>query len=351
MEQRAASTLVAGPAWVGDMVMAQSLFLLLKERNPEEIIDVLAPTWSLPLLQRMPEVRCGIEVPVAHGEFGLWRRLRLGRSLRAQHYDRAIVLPRSLKSALVPFFAKARRRVGYRGEMRFGLLNDMRPLDKSALTMTVQRYLALGMGADEQLPPQNIPIPRLRIDADNQTSLLRRLGLSLERPVVALLPGAEYGPAKQWPAERYGELARGLSQRGYQVWLIGSAKDARIGATILDGNDGNAVNLCGKTALVDAVDLIALCAAVVSNDSGLMHVAAAVDVPLVAVYGSSSPAYTPPLSRNVEILYRGLECSPCFKRTCPMGHTHCLTKIDAGDALAAVGRLLHDANLEEREEK
>ncbi len=330
--------LIAGPAWVGDMVMAQSLFVTLRQRDPDAEIDVLAPAWSVPLLERMPEVREAITVPVGHGEFGLAARWRIGRALHARHYDHAIVLPRSFKSALIPFFSGARVRTGYRGEMRYGLLNDIRPLDKSVLTQTVQRFVALGQPAGAPLPPP-IPEPKLKVDPANQQRLLQALELDLERPVIGFMPGAEYGPAKQWPLTHYAELAAALVGEGYQIWLLGSAKDREVAARIA-GNLEQVHNLCGRTDLVDAVDLIGLCRVAVSNDSGLMHVAAAVGTPLVALYGSSTPDYTPPLTRHAEVLYLGLDCSPCFKRDCPLGTTACLEQITAADALVAVKKIV-----------
>jgi len=327
--------------------MAQSLFISIKQREPGAQIDVLAPAWSVPLLARMPEVSEAITVPIGHGEFGLAARRRIGRELRARRYDRAIVLPRSFKAALIPFFAGARVRTGYRGEMRYGLLNDIRPLDKSVLTQTVQRFVALGQENSAPLPPR-IPEPRLRIDAANQQRLLAALDLTLERPAIAFMPGAEYGPAKQWPLAHYAELAAALVGQGYQIWLLGSARDREAAAQIAAGQE-HTHNLCGRTELVDTVDLIALCEAAVSNDSGLMHVAAAVGTPLVALYGSSTPAYTPPLTDKVEVLYLGLDCSPCFKRECPLGHKNCLERITACDALAAVIRVVQRNDTQKEE--
>jgi heptosyltransferase-2 len=324
----ATRTLVVGPAWVGDMVMAQALYKLLKEREPDGVIDVLAPAWSLPLLARMPEVRNGIEVPLGHGEFGLAARYGVGKKLRGEAYERAIVLPRSFKAALIPFFARARRRSGYRGEMRYGMINDMRPLDKSVLTKTVERYLALGMESGEALPPPLIPTPRLNTDKENISRLLGTLSLQ-SGGAVALLPGAEYGPAKQWPIEYWAQLARRLAEGGRPVWVLGSQKDHATAQQILEqaGRPEGIVNLCGKTELVDAVDLLSICDVAVSNDSGLMHVAAAVDIPVLGIYGSSTPDYTPPLSERAAVVYKGLDCSPCFKRQCPHGHYRCLREI------------------------
>ena len=317
--------LVAGPAWVGDMVMAQSLFITLKQLQPDCQIDVMAPGWSVPLLQRMPQVHRAIELPVGHNRIKLLTRYRIGKQLRSHRYDRAIVLPRTLKAALVPFFAGIRQRTGFRGEQRYGLINDMRPLDKRVLTQTVQRYVALGFDrALNTAPP--VPYPQLAIDTENQQVLLARLQLTLDKPVIGFMPGAEYGPAKQWPAQYYQELAGKLTERGYQIWIFGSAKEAQLAEAIRHGNP-DVINLCGKTALADAVDLIALTRNNVTNDSGLMHVACATGRPVIAIYGSSDPAYTPPLSDKAKILYQKLECSPCFDRRCRFGHTHCLTEI------------------------
>src|SRR5688572_5294834 len=223
--------LVVGPSWVGDMVMAQSLFMSLRARQPEAAIDVLAPGWSLPLIARMPEVRHGIEMPVGHGEFGFAKLRRLGHALRSESYDRAIVLPRKLKAALVPWFARIPIRTGFRGEARFGLINDMRALDETLLTQTVQRFVALGQEtATHEVPA--VPRPRLRVDGENRDRILQKLGLTRDRPIVAMMPGAEYGPAKQWPPESYAELASRLRELGFAIWVLGSAREAQLGEFI-----------------------------------------------------------------------------------------------------------------------
>lgn len=314
------------------MVMAQSLFMTLKAAEPQVEIDVLAPGWSLPILARMPEVRQGIAMPLGHGQLGLQARWQLGRRLAGSGYDQAIVLPGSLKSALVPWFAGIARRTGFRGEMRYGLLNDIRPLDKQRLPMTVQRFVALGLPAGAAQPPAT-PVPRLRADPANFLRLRQQFGLLADHPALAFMPGAEYGPAKQWPLRHYGELARRLVALGQQVWVLGSAKDRAAGDEIAALGGAGVFNLCGSTELADAVDLLDAAAAAVSNDSGLMHVAAALDKPLVAIYGSSTPHHTPPLSERAQSIYLGLDCSPCFQRVCPLGHTRCLTEIEPQQVL------------------
>ncbi len=321
------NVLVVGPAWVGDMVMAQSLYKTLKQTSPNIEIDVLAPAWSASILSRMPEVRRHIEMPVGHGRLGLAERYRIGKALRSERYDQAIIIPRSLKAALVPFFARIPKRTGYKGEMRFGLINDMRALDKTVLTQTVQRYVALGLKTDAVLPPENFPLPQLEVDSSNQQALLKRFSLSLDKPVVGFMPGAEYGEAKRWPPTYFAELAQKLIKDGKQVWLLGSAKDQPVCKEIVERADEGVVDLSGKTRLEDVVDLIALAEQVVTNDSGLMHIAAATGRRVVAIYGSSSPDYTPPLTDQAEVVYLNLECSPCFERECPLGHTDCLRNI------------------------
>lgn len=334
--------LVVGPSWVGDMVMAQSLFMALQQQGPADI-DVLAPAWSLPILQRMPEVRQGIAMPLGHGQLGLRTRWRLGRQLAGAGYQQAIVLPGSLKSALVPWFAGIPQRTGFTGEQRYGLLNDRRPLDKQALPMTVQRFVALAgprAASASAAAPRYTP-PRLVADAANATRLRARLGLHDTRPAVAFMPGAEYGPAKQWPAQHFAQLARTLIARGQQVWVLGSAKDQGIGQDIANAVAEPALRaqlhmLCGQTELGDVVDLLSLCAGAVSNDSGLMHIAAALGIPLVALYGSSDPRHTPPLSASARPLSLNLPCAPCFARRCPLGHTRCLNELRPERVLEAL---------------
>ncbi len=322
-----------GPAWVGDMVMAPSLFSPLHRLHPGCLVDVAAPAWSLPLLARMPEIREAVPVPLGHGEFRWPLRRRLGRSLRDRGYDQAIVLPRSFKSALIPFHAAVPRRTGYRGETRLWLLNDIRPLDKTRLTQTVQRYVALGHEAGAPQPPP-VPQPRLTVDAANQARLCKELSLATDRPVTAMMPGAEYGPSKCWPLEYYGALARALIGRGERVWLLGSERDCPAAARIRELAGEGVENLAGRTRLEDAVDLLALAGQAVTNDSGLMHVAAAVGCRLVAIYGSTTPDYTPPLSDRAEVVRLGIDCSPCFERDCPLGHFRCMKEIEPAAVLA-----------------
>lgn len=342
--------LIVGPSWVGDMVMAHSLVQALTDHDPGCCIDVLAPHWSAALLERMPRVHRAVAMPVGHGRLGLAKRLALGRSLRGR-YDHAIVLPNSWKSALVPFFARIPLRTGYTGEWRFGLLNDRRRLDKARLPMTVQRFVALGLPRNQsqdlpqdlRLPPA-CPAPKLRVDPANTKTAMSELALHADRPILVVCPGAEYGPAKRWPAKYFSEVGKAMSRQGWAVWAMGSAKDRSTAEDVCASLGPECLNLAGRTSLAQAVDLMAAASAVISNDSGLMHVAAALDRPLVAVYGSSDPGFTPPLSQRARIVSLGLECSPCFKRECPYGHLNCLKQLRPDRVLKVLESLVgHDS--------
>ncbi len=319
--------LILGPAWVGDMVLAQSLFRTLKKEHSNCQIDVAAPAWTLPLLERMPEVTKAISLPFKHGEFAFWKRIQFGKSLRNQGYTQAIILTNSLKSALLPFAAKIPQRTSFLGEMRYGLINDIRPLDKTKLPRTVDRFVSLGL-AKNSVMPKKISNPQLSADKKNAIATLERLGKEKPRnKVLGLCPGAEYGEAKRWPAEYYAEVANAALKNGWEVWLFGSDKDVPATNAINDLSGHQCLNLGGKTKLGEAIDLMSLCDTVISNDSGLMHVAAALGKKLIAIYGSSDPHHTPPMSSKAVIEYLGLECSPCFERVCPLGHLNCLKQI------------------------
>jgi heptosyltransferase II len=332
--------LIVAPSWIGDALLAQPLMRRLHDKLGRVSIDALAPAWCGPLLERMPEIEEVIASPFAHGELKLRERWRLGRELAKRNYDQAIVLPNSFKSALIPFFANIPLRAGYSGEFRYGLLNLVHKLKPAKLPLMAERYaqLAEKPGAELQRP---LPQVRLQSDPVNTARTTARLNLDRSRPIAAFCPGAEYGPAKRWPARHFAALARELVKRGYAVWLIGSGKDAELGEEIRALSEGACSDLCGKTDIATAVDLIACAKLVVSNDSGLMHVAAALGKPLIALYGSSSPAHTPPLSLSspigsARIVKNDIECSPCFARSCPLGHFRCMNDLLPARVLAEI---------------
>ncbi len=302
--------LVIGPSWVGDMMMSQSLYRTLKQQYPDASIDVMAPGWCRPLLSRMPEVNQAIAMPIGHGSFQLLKRRQLGLSLEKNHYDRAYVLPNSFKSALIPFFAGIKQRIGWRGEMRYGLLNERHTLDKMALPLMVQRYVALAYSVGEIKKasdlPQPILWPQLSVSQDEILAVSEKFSMTGSRPIIGFCPGAEFGPAKRWPHYHYAALAKHLIDAGHQIALFGSVKDREAGEEILRSlsteQQQHCHNLAGNTSLDEAVVLLASCQSVISNDSGLMHIAAALQRPLIALYGPTSPDFTPPLANNARVI-------------------------------------------------
>lgn len=335
--------LIIGPSWVGDMVMSQSLYTTLKQKYPEAQIDVMAPAWCRPILERMEEIHTAIDMPIGHGEFNLSMRRKLGVTLREERYDIAYVLPKSAKSALIPWFANIPQRVGWKGEMRFGFINDRRD-NMQSFEYMVERYVALAhpsskmMGSSSLGGLNTLPRPKLQIDDKAQHAAFNKFNLNIaDLAAVGLCPGAEFGPAKKWPEQHYAEVAEHLCKLGKQVWLFGSQKDVESCENIKNLVSKRFIDnvhvLAGKTSLIEAVDLLGACETVVSNDSGLMHVAAAVGCNVVAVYGSTSPKYTPPLAKNVEIVHTEIECRPCFKRECPLGHLKCLKELPANKVI------------------
>ncbi len=336
--------LVIAPNWIGDALMAQPLFALLKKLHPRIVIDAVAPGWVAPVLERMPEIRDVHATDLAHGKLQLLRRWQLAGDLREVGYDAVYVLPNSLKSALIPWLAGIPLRVGYTGENRYGLLNvrHANPPRTERPSM-VEHYAALayapGAKLDEAM--KGLPLPRLEADLNETARVSARFNLDMRKPLLVLCPGAEYGPAKRWPPEHFAALAQSVSQSFpyTQIVALGSPKDQPIAQEIAD-RAPVVRNLCGQTSLSEACALIARANAVVTNDSGLMHVAAALRRPLVALYGSTDPRHTPPLSDLARVQWLHLECSPCFARECPLGHLKCLRELSPEQVFADVRMML-----------
>ncbi len=333
-----AQVLIIGPSWVGDMVMAQVLFQIMRRRWPRVQIDLLAPAASAPLGERMAEIRQVHVLESSHKRLGLAQRKAMAQKLRSIDYDWSICLPNSFKSALIPYWLKVPVRTGYQREFRSLLLNDVHRLRRKKLPRTVDQYVSLGL--PPRLPhPQQLPPPRLQVDPAARDLALRELELASTPSPVALAPGAEFGPAKRWPVRHWIGLARALLQAGHAVWLLGSPKDAPITGEIAAAAPG-VRDLGGRTSLLQAVDLLSLAKVTVSNDSGLMHVAGAVGSQVVALYGPTPLTMTPPLSAKAQVLRLDLDCSPCGKRECPRKHHRCLEDMEVPQVLAQVLRAL-----------
>ena len=337
--------LIIGPSWVGDMIMAQALFRHLRALHPDAQIDVAAPKWCLDVVKRMPEIHEGIALPLAHGEFGLLKRYRIGKSMRAKKYDHAYVLPNSLKSALIPFFARIPVRTGWLGEMRYRVLNDARKLDKDHYPLMVQRFVALAYPKGSEANTDLNRYPLLDIPTADTQAAVKKHGLTVKKdqPILAIAPGAAFGNAKRWPAEYVVQVANAKIQQGWKVWLLGSPDDTPVLEEIHAATNNQAVILGGQVSLAEKLDLLALSSIVISNDSGLLHVGAALDKPVIAIYGSTTPTFTPPLTEKGMILQvDNLACRPCFQRSCPLTGTaelKCLKDIAPQQVLNSITHL------------
>lgn len=317
--------LVIAPPWVGDLVMVHSLLRVLKKNNPDCSIDVFAISMLHPLLRRMAEVDNWIESPFKQGDLKLFERFQIGKNLRKCGYTHAYLIPNSFKSALIPFFAKIPVRVGWCGEWRYFLLNDLRTLSAEKLPLMVERFIALGYKKNEPLT-KPLLLPQLQVSTSKLELVLARLQIALpKKPILAICPGSGQGSAKKWPAEYFAKLASAKKNEGWDIWILGGAAEEQATQIIQQVTDNGCLDLVGKTDLGESVDLLSLVTVVVANDSGLMHVAAALSKPLIAIYGPTPPKLAPPLTANrFKILSLCLSCSPCFKLECPLKHHRCM---------------------------
>lgn len=337
MPVKALRSLIIAPNWIGDAVMAQPLLALMRQRDPAQKIDAACPPHIAPVFRAMREVDTVIEAPNAHGRLDLLARWRLARDLRSRRYDRVLVLPNSTKSALVPWLAGIGERIGYLGESRHIVLNRIHRADSDGPRPMVEHYAQLAFDPGQPLPGR-VPDPRLQRRPEQEQAARAKYRLSDNSPLLVLCPGAEYGPAKRWPARHFAALSILLAAEWPQatLLLLGTPKERAMATEILALSGQPLHNLCGETSLEEAMALLSQAAGVVSNDSGLMHLTAAFGRPQVAVFGSSDPRHTPPRSPNARIEWLHIECSPCFARECPLGHLNCLNQLEPDRVMCAL---------------
>ena len=311
--------------WLGDIVMSQTLLKRVKSENPNTEIDILVNSTFKNLVERMPEISKAVILDSRHKELGLLKRLNLARRIKG-NYDQSIVLSRSIKSALIPYFAKIPIRTGELGESRYILINDLKKFTKEDRRKTAFRYVSMFSKKEEVLDEKYYP--SLQSDPENIKILFDKYKLNLDKKIIIFAPGAAFGPSKMWPVEKFKELGEKLN-KDFFILILGSNNEKNIGDKIVTNK--NMINLCGETTITDAVDLIHISEFCVSNDSGLMHLASATNTKSISIYGATSPELTPPLTSNKEIHYRGISCSPCFEKKCKYGHYNCLVEIQADD--------------------
>ena len=341
------SILIIAPNWIGDAVSTQPLLANLKLLYPDSKIDILASNWVAPVYRACSEVHEVIEAKFEHKKLQWNLRKEIAKEIEAKNYQACFVLPNSFKSALIPWLANIPFRIGYRGELRFGLINlALDNPSKVNRPPMVEHYLALSqlLKDDESIPLDKF-VPKLNVSGAAKQQVGQKLqDANINRDsIYAICPGAEYGPSKRWPTEHFAVLAQQLIKQNSnnQIILLGSKSDYFLAQEITSQSKlvSNIHNWCGNTSLDEAIALIGMSKAVVSNDSGLMHIAAALQIPQVAIFGSSDPAHTPPLSDKAKIMWLNMSCSPCHKRVCPLGHLRCLKDILPEQVLATLNTL------------
>ena len=327
MKYASPKILIIAPAWLGDMVMAHSLIQVLHAREDSPRISILAPASTLQITELMPEIQHRFLMPAGHGQFGMKARFQLARQLRADHFDEAYVLPNTWKSALIPFLARIPKRIGWKGEHRYLLLNDLCH-HVEQFPLMVERYVALS----KEIAP--FPFPHLVVPETLRQSVKDRFNLDLTRPILILSPGAAFGPAKRWPTEYFAELATVKLDAGAQVLIIGGKTEIPLTEEI-KAIEPRVQSFVGQTSLLEMAAILSYATEVLTNDSGPMHIAASLGVPTFAIFGSSSPGFTPPLGEKTHIIEKqGLSCRPCFQRECPLKHLACLKDISPQEVLA-----------------
>ncbi|ASK78053.1 lipopolysaccharide heptosyltransferase II [Paraphotobacterium marinum] len=326
------SILIIAPAWLGDLVMSHALLKKLKREQTVQL-DLAVPNWLVPVAKRIPEIRNIISIPFKHKELKVYKRYLFSKSLRTYHYDQVIVIPKTFKSALLAYWSHVPLRTGWVGEQRYFLLNDLRKNMKK-VHLNVNRYLQLGEKKNSALLNDPIPekyYPKLMVNKKNLNHLVKKFNIPLETDVIAICPGASGGEAKKWPKKYFSELIKDLIKKDFKILILGAPSDQarcdEIYNSINESQKDSVINLCGSTSLEDLIDILSLCKTAVSNDSGNLFVAAAVGINVVAIYGPTTPDYTPPLTKKAKILHTDISCRPCHEKVCPLKHHKCMEEL------------------------
>ena len=334
--------LIISPNWIGDAIMAQPLLQCLKKHWPDSEIDVLAPAWAAPVWESMKEVHTVIPTPFKHGKLQFMERWKMARQLKKNGYSKAYVLPNTIKYALIPWLAGIPERIGYLGEKRYGLLNVIHHDNKAHPRPMIPFYAALAEAPTDRVgPKENYPVPSMFILAEDAKATFKKFGLDMTERLVAFAPGAEFGSAKRWPYRQFAALAQQIlnAYPDVKIVLLGSANDQEV-CHAIKRIVPEVINLAGKTSLKEAIAISSRITLMVTNDSGLMHIASAFEKPVVAIYGSTDYHHTPPFSKYSEIVSLDLPCAPCQKRECPLGHHHCMEKLDSSQVFPFVAKYL-----------
>jgi heptosyltransferase-2 len=325
--------------WIGDFVRCHTVVKLLRQRLPARPVDVLTTTLCAPLLDYMPGVRKGIVWDLPRKRLAFGEHRALAARLALEHYGSVLVMPRTWKSALAPFLAGIPERTGFAGEGRLWLLNDIR-FGERRLPRMIERCAALALPRGATLP-SDWPMPELAVPAAAAADWRVKRGLPEDaRPVVALAPGA-VGPSKRWPVANYAELAQKLTAKGLSVWVLGSETEQPLAAEIAAAAGPRARDLTSSD-LRNAILALKLASAAVSNDSGLVHVSAAIGTPTIGIFGPTSPWHWAPLNPLAAVIETLTEvpCRPCHKPQCRVGHHRCMRDIPVGQVFEALRRAL-----------
>lgn len=341
--------LVITPSWVGDCIMIQPFLALLKKHFTSCKITILAPPWTIDLTRHMIDADDFIECPIPWKKWQIKQRWEMAQEIKKHHFTRAYILPKSIQSALIPFWAKIPIRIGFLGKLRYGLLTHIHPLNPGDMPCVVARFSSLAYD-DPSSAPEDGPLPKLFSLENNRRRLLQKLSLFTSQPVIALCPDAEFGPSKEWPIEHFIQIASYYGIRGYQIWILGSEKAQAYGDQIVQEAD-TGINLCGKATLNEIIDLLGLCNIVISNDSDLMYASIALNRPTIALYGSSTPDRTPLFAQNAHTISVNLPCSPCFRRQCPFKHTNCMAQISPALVKEKIDELLPKPKKDNKQER